>query len=192
MKEKKNKKKILFIALFLFAIAGVVGYGVYSYYFAQGTVAATSETITLDGFDVHTYGDGDQRPKKFLDGDMSTEIEEGLTCEYTDYEEFTCFGAGLELENTGSKEVEITISNLTGTVNGINGATLKSIRTTKSQNTYNLTPGDYDNFAIEAIVEVPGYVETQSSEATQVNSPVSGGDLEVSVSYTVTATEVHE
>lgn len=44
MKNNKDKKKVLAIALLLFAIVGVVGYGAYSYYTTEGEFAESGNT----------------------------------------------------------------------------------------------------------------------------------------------------
>ena len=57
--EKKDKKKVIILALLLFVISGVVGYGVYSYYWTEGSFSGIGSTIDVAAFDPQTTIDSD-------------------------------------------------------------------------------------------------------------------------------------
>ena len=52
--KKQGKKKLLILALLLFAVVGIAGYGVYSYYWTQGNFKAASQDIEVLSFDPET------------------------------------------------------------------------------------------------------------------------------------------
>jgi len=84
--KKKDKKKIVILLLVIFAVVGIAGYGVYSYYWTQGDFDGVGSTIEIAAFDPQTTVDSDS---DFLGngGEVhiscpdSTEGNEHMSCE---------------------------------------------------------------------------------------------------------------
>ena len=106
MKKNKNKKVLIIILLIIFTFIGLAGYGVYSYYWTQGSFEGT-DTVTIASFDPRTYIDNDD----FL-GNGGTV---SLSCyvsgsNQNNNRDNMCTGS-LTIHNNGDTDIVVTVSN---------------------------------------------------------------------------------
>lgn len=109
----KNKKKMLLALLIVFALVGIVGYGVYSYYWTRGTVTGSS-SVNIHSFNPQIYAN---EGWKFLGegGTIYLSCPDGavLGSNEDDYVDCT---AELQIENEGSTAVTLEVEDAEGSV----------------------------------------------------------------------------
>ena len=194
MKKKNNKKKLL-VALLLFAITGVVGFGVYSYYYTSGEIITEDETISITSFNPTLYYDSDDH---FLHGTHYTGND--VTCELNNYNSSTDVAtyyctSNFSIHNSGSNAIDISVSNVTVNIaNSLsNSISVRDERAVSTSNT-GVEPGSDASYDLSAYIEVSGVTvdpSTISQDAQYASAPVSGADFTVNFEVDVTATEVH-
>ncbi len=180
MKNNK-KKKILVIALLLFAIIGVAGYGVYSYYWTQGsfgTSSSGSNAVYLNGsFNPHTSDNG-----SYILG-YGGSIE--LTCSEPDSnKEVTCTGS-TTIVNDGSTAVDVEVLN--PTYYGYNYVS-NNYTPTFNWTSKRIEAGSSAELTVTAVSTLEDG-ETESS-AEYVDSPVTITPT-MGVEFSLKATQVH-
>ena len=192
----KNKKKALIMVLLLFTFFGVVGYGVYSYYYTEGTITTPSASdensnnvIRITG-SFNPYVDQSSGISTFLGNggtvDLSCPSKVGVN------ETITCT-AQLEVRNYGSTPIRVSYDNVYGnaTSSDVDVATgSASLDWANSNNSYTILPaGSSEYLDIELDVYV-GSSETVSSDTPQlVTEPVSAGSVNAYVSFRLDATQ---
>lgn len=190
--KKNNKKKFLGVFLFLFALAGVVGYGAYSYYWTDGSVSSNTESIEVASFNPTLYVNGEHT---FLHiGD-----ESGITldCPSTSngVEVVTCTGT-VEVYNNGDTDIilsvdtddsEISTHQESGSVN------TNVTDVTYSWSSTSVSPGSYSTLTVTAYIDfdngTSGGFDGDSAE--YVLYAVSGGTTEVTANVVIIATQAH-
>lgn len=195
VETKKSKKKTIIALLLVFALVGVVGYGVYSYYWAEGDIAKVADTIYIDSFGVSLYdGDGlGDEVADFMKGDLEVELE----CE-EENSVYTCVSTATVV-NRGTSDIIATVTDLqvSAGVYEYDDTLVKSVPVTSySTNWTNNTKtisgsesgGEYEAFTITVVVNDPSL----SSEAVKVTDPdETGGNLKVTATYKMKAEQVH-
>ncbi len=194
MKNKKNKKKLL-VALLLFAITGVVGFGVYSYYYTSGRIITEDETIEISSFDPVLY---ESSGYIFIHGTHYT--TDSTTCSLTNYNSSTNVAtyhctSDFDIQNHGSNDIYITASNTTLSVSnsGSNNYTVRNEAADASECS-NVSTGSSCNVYLSADIDIEGISVDPSSisqDAQYASEPVTGASLDVNFEVDVTATEVH-
>ena len=182
--KKNNKKKLLIIFLFLFALAGVVGYGVYSYYYTQGEVTSNSDSIEVLSFDPEIYIDGNT---SFLGSGGSVE----LNCPSSTRggETLTCTGE-VTVYNNGDTAFNVEIEDASASESH-NGYIETSVGDPEFSWDYTyLEEGDYATLSISVPVTISG--GGASSEPVEVSDAVNGGDVTVTANFKIKATQVHD
>ena len=192
--KKNNKKKLLIIFLFVFAIVGVVGYGAYSYYYTTGNMETNSDTIYISSFNPTTYngmflGDG---------GDGSTVAELDCPDQYAGGNDTVYCTASTTVHNDGDTTFTLNVSNISvndemsNQSGGTVGYTIGTPTTSWSQST--VDPSESGDLTITVPITFDNNTSNsaQSSEAEYVSEPVAGGQLDLTVSYSITATQVHD
>ena len=194
MKKKNNKKRLL-LALLLFAITGVVGFGVYSYYYTSGTIITDEETISITSFNPTVYYNAEDH---FLNGTHYTNLD--ATCELNNYNSSTDVAtyyctSGFSVGNHGSNNIDVSTSNLTVNIsnNSDNSITVRDEEAVSTDNT-GVSPGSSAGYNLSAYIDVSGVTvdpSTISPDAQYASEPVSGANFTVNFEIDVTATEVH-
>lgn len=190
--KKNNKKKLLIIFLFLFALAGAVGYGVYSYYYTRGNMKTNTDTIYISSFNPTTYNG------TFLgDGGEGGNIAE-LNCpvEYAGGNDEVICVATTTVHNDGDTSFTLDVSDIT-VQDELSDRVAGDVNYTIGTPTYSWEKTTVSSSeSSELTISVPvtfnnGEGSSDSSSAEYVSSPVAGGALELSVSYKITATQTH-
>ena len=184
MKEKKIKKKLLFIGLFIFAIVGIAGYGVYSYYWAEGNVTVNSPSIVINKFNPSTNY---QSEDIFIgDGIESYDVVDYL-CENIDYKgkKYHCT-TDIAISNLGDKTVvvEVTDLRLVKEYDDYNNATIKNLT---SSDSIELAPGETSSVSVSGDI----VFEDNYDQEHEVSSPIYNEDIKVWFEYKIKATETH-
>ena len=195
--KKKDKKKMLVLALFIFAVVGLAGYGVYSYYWTQGSFDSNSNTIKVTSFNPETYIDGNF---DFLGNGGTVTLSCGNTSSYyysNGHETVTCTG-GVSVTNNGGTDITLEVEDTNASLNG--GSEIASISSTSLKwdssdssvsNLISSSNSDYLNITVEVEVD-NGAGVGESDDAVEVTSPVIGGEFYVDVSFRLKATQDHE
>ena len=192
MKEKNNRRKILLIALIVFAIAGVIGYGVYSYYWAEGNVTVTSDAIRISKFDVEVSKYADTNSKTFIAS--SPDFGEEASCSYNSEDnKFHC-SANLTIYNDGDNDVVLSASDFSASFTNSDYGELEIVEVTSDLDG-SLSSGSERHFSVSATVKNndSSYVYTNDTMSTQLYQPVVySANTPVEISFKITATEVHD
>lgn len=185
--DKKDKKKLLVLALFLFAVVGLAGYGVYSYYWTQGSYDADSNTIEVASFDPETtISDSD----RFLgEGGSVT-----LSCPSSSNgkETITCTGS-LNVKNKGGTAITVDVLEASATEYSKQGDFTTSVGDPRfNWTSTTISAGESETLTIEVSASVDNGTQNglESSEEEYVSQPVPGGSFEVQVDFKLKATQV--
>lgn len=188
--KKQDKKKLLILVLLLFAVVGLAGYGVYSYYWTQSTLSGNSNDVTIAAFDPEVsvtsgfLGDG---------GEITLVCPDSSTGEGT----VTCTGE-LQVTNNGGTAITVSTSNPNVTVSPFNGNGASASAGTPSFSWSNTTIATGTSETLT--ISVPVYISSDfaSDEAVYRSSEYDSngsGDyedsLEVKVGFKITASQVH-
>lgn len=181
-KESNNKKKLIILALLLFMIIGITGYGVYSYFYTSGNYSA-SKNVSVASFNPEVDGD-------FL-GDGGTL---SLSCPSSETGSGTveCTGT-LTVSNNGETDITVTTSNAV-----VNLDPLSEDNVTATAGTPSFEWDDDDNTIYGGnskvlTVTVPVYLSSDfaDSDGHSRDSEYEGEAIGVTVSFKITATQVH-
>ena len=180
--KKNNKKKLLIIFLFLFALVGVVGYGVYSYYFTKGEVQSNSDSIEVLAFDPRintTSGDS------FLGSGGSVELD--CPDSTRGGETLTCTGT-LTVTNNGGTDIYLSLDDISTDVstNGYIEASAGDASFEWEDDT--LAPGESTTLTISVPVTA-GNSGGASSDPVEVYDTVQGGSVSVIANFKIIATQ---
>lgn len=198
--QKKDKKKLLVLALFLFAIVGFAGYGVYSYYFTQGSFDSDSDTIQVASFDPETVINGSS--SEFLGNGGTVSLDCGGSSGYyhsNGKETITCTGS-VEVHNNGGTDIDVEYFE---TSSGVNGSGMSLSADTSNlkfdwSNSYDssttrISAGSSDtlNISVDVVVDNGATNGMDNENAEEVSSPIYGGEFSVDVDFRLKATQVH-
>ena len=190
----KNKKKFLALFIFLFALAGVIGYGVYSYYWTDGTVTSNTEQITISSFNPTFSIDGDH---KFIHSENG-QITLSCPSTSTGSELVQCTGT-VDVYNDGDTYITLSVDTSDSEITSYSQySSSKGISHSVSSVDYywsdsTLAPGSSATLTITAYVDIDNGTNYGSggSEAEYVTSAVEGANIDVTASLKIVATQVH-
>ena len=186
MKAKEKKKKVLILVLLLLAVAGVAGYGVYSYFWTKGDFSASGE-VQVATFNVG-FNNGSNESFISTPGNIS------ISCpDSSGNGEVTCTGSATVVNNGGTSVVVEVLNGhasnyssnyMYGTVNNPDF----------DWETVTLAPGQSKTLNVEVDVtsisnDFDSSTAYEASEAIQ--SGQYGGYLSLEVSFDLKATQVH-
>ncbi len=203
-KVKNNKRTLIILVLAIIALICVTGYGVWSRYYTDGNFEAT-ETVSISSFNPTA-------DSSFIyDAAQSTR-----TATIQEYAGGYYVYDTIEIKNDGETTVEINIDNINATTSG-SSYCLYSVSAEQigmDGTGYETTGSSYGNvmykldgsdntipFTLAAgeskTVEIGVAVGADGSSLTNVNSDtlvyttsaIYGGDTDVSINYTITATQ---
>ena len=181
--NKNGKKKLLILVLLLFVVLGVTGYGAYSYFWTSGSFSG-SDTVDIASFDPEVDISGD-----FLGhgGTMT------LTCPNSELGNETVYCTGdLTVSNNGGTDITVEVSNATATAQHYSSS--DDVTATAGTPTFSWTDTTISSGSSETLtVTVPVDLSSNfgDSEAHARNEAYNGEDIEVNVSFTITAAQVH-
>lgn len=193
MSKKKDKKKSLILVLLLFAVIGLAGYGVYSYFWTDGDFSGQSDTVEVASFDPRIgYSDGnfvgDGGSLTLICGD--SESGSGTV---------TCTGA-VDVYNNGGTDITVEVdenevSTDTNEIHVDNGEVTVGTPTFSWSNT-TITPNSSETLTVTVPVEVDS--DFASGTAYERNEPYNGDtsngyddEFSVTVSFRIIATQAH-
>ena len=185
MKEKK--KKVLVLALLLLAIAGVAGYGVYSYFWTKGEFSA-SDNVQVATFDV-SFSNGKS------EGFISTPASINLSCpNVSGNESVTCTGSA-RITNNGGTSVVVEILNEDGINESSNNMSGTVYDPEFDWTTATLAPGESKDLDVTVDVTINSNnfdsdtaIESTSGEGDSYGY---GGYLNLKARFDIKATQVH-
>ena len=187
--NKSNKKKLIAIFLFLFALSGVIGYGAYSYYWTQGSYETEEETINIIAFDPEVYN----HSSEFFLGNGGTLP---LSCEKEQsngHETVECYGDAT-ISNKGGTDITLAVENSSVDLSYIDGVDIDYSGATFTLGAETLAPGEQTTIT----VRVPLVIDNGTAngdggyDPVEVHAPVSGGEFTVSANFKLKATQVQD
>ena len=180
--NKQNKKKSLILVLLLFVLVGIAGYGVYSYFYTSGSYSASSD-VSIASFDPEIDGD-------FLGngGTLS------LTC--PDDEDGTgtveCTGS-LTVSNNGDTAITVATSNASVHLDELSHDDVTATAGTPvfawENNETTIEAGSSRTLNVTVPVSLSS--NFASGAGYERNSEYTGEAIGVTVSFKITATQVH-
>ena len=200
---KKNKKKTLVIALLLFALVGIAGYGVYSYYYTIGTVNTPTATSDSDENVINITGSFNPRVESSsaesgvsgMDQFLGNGGSIPLTCpdKVGANETFTCT-ASVTVRNSGSTPIIVDYEDFNANVSS-NDATVSVVSSNISwdyPNEYNsyrttISAGNSEDLDIEVEVKTGNSTSVASDEPELVTEPIASGSLNAYASFRLEA-----
>lgn len=186
--EKSNKKKIIAIFLFLFALSGIIGFGAYSYYWTQGSYDTDEESINVIAFDpeVSPYNDN----FSFLGNSTSLELE----CEknQSNGKETIVCSATADIRNDGNTNITLGIDDEEIVLTAPDGVDVSYSGYSFSLGSYELAPDERTVLTVYVPLSIDnGTADGDGdSEPVQVSAPVAGGEITVSANFRLIATQV--
>ena len=201
----KNTKKALIMALLLFTFIGVVGYGVYSYYYTEGSVATPSASgdenadnvIRITGSFNPTFTTGGSSGSSGSGGSF---LAQGgtvtLDCPSITggYETITCT-ASVTVHNEGSTEISVYYDDEYASASSEDvtvSAGSPSLSWGSSSSEYSSTiisAGSNETLHISVDVNVGSYNYISDNTAHLVTEPVESGTLNAYVSFRIGASQ---
>ena len=195
-----KKRKLLIIALLLFAVIGIAGYGAYSYYYTESTMStetpndANADNVIRITGEFNPWVSVPSLSEGFLGNGGSialvcpekTGINKQITCEST-----------VEVQNNGSTPIRVSYSNFytSASSDDISVSVANShIGWNDSSNSYIvIEPSSHSNLYISAIVNVgnPGNNNIGNDEPELVTGPVESGSLTAYASFSLSATQLN-
>ena len=184
--NKSNKKKLIAIFLFLFALSGVIGYGAYSYYWTQGSYETEEETINIIAFDPEVYNHGSQ----FFLGNGGT-IPLSCDDQSNGHDTITCTGDATII-NAGGTDITLEVENASVDVSDLSGVNIDYSGATFELGTSTLAPGGQTYITVTVPLEIDNGTAAGDggSSAVEVSAPVAGGEITVSARLKLKATQV--
>ena len=195
MGKKKDKKKILVLGLLLFAVVGLAGYGVYSYYFTRGsfdTESASDEdsdnVIRITG-EFEPIFDGGASSSYFIGQGGSFE----LYCprETSGNETIRCT-ASPSVVNEGTTSIRVEVydgSSSVSTQSGDDYVTAGNPSFDWYNNTAIIGPGESKTLNISVDVYVGD--RSMSGDGVEVNEPVYSDELSANTTFKIKATQIN-
>ena len=196
MSKKKDKKKLILVLLLLVALVGVTGYGVYSYYYTQGTVKNEDQSddenvIRITGeFDPEVDGGGDSSSGNGFLGNGGTL---SLTCPSTapGHGRITCTGS-ITVRNEGTTPIYVSVYSASADTEVTNGnvALYAGEPSFDWENGKTLIqPGYSETLNVSVDVSVGSNDSIDTDQGQLVDAPVSAGDFKATVSFTLKASQ---
>lgn len=177
----KNKKKLIVIVLLLLLAVGITGFGVYSYYWAQGTVTTENNYATIS-LTRQFYPKTDANGSSYLGSGGSISLncptpEDGDTS-------VTCTGS-LVVENDSTESISLSI--VDDSVSTYSGSEKVSLG---EPSIY--CPSDYisPNGTATVTFSVVATLGT-GNVPEEVSEPVTGEEVNVSIDFDLKATQYH-
>ena len=185
--KKSNKKQLILIFLFLFAISGVIGFGAYSYYWTQGSYETEEETINIIAFDPEVYNHGSQ----FFLGNGGTIPLSCGTNSSNGHETITCTGDAT-IFNYGGTDITLEVENESVDVSYLSGVDVDYSGATFELGTTTLSPNEQTTITVTVPLVIDNGTTSGDGgyEPVQVSAPVSGGEFTVSANFKLKATQV--
>ena len=186
MKAKEKKKKALVLVLLLLAVAGIAGYGVYSYFWTKGSMSASGD-VQVATFDVNTDLDSN--------GFIANGGKISLTCPDSNgngYE--TCTGSAT-ITNSGGTSVDVEVLNAQSSKHGTKYMDGTVNSPSFNWTTTTLAPGE--SKTLEVSVDVTSISNdfdsnTDYESTSGIQQGQYGGYLAMTVSFDLKATQVHD
>ena len=191
-KKKQSKKKLVFLALLLFAVIGTVGYGVYSYYWTEGNFANPS-----GGYENEIVIDADYDPEVITDGSTQSFLGNGgtlvLTCpeRSSGKETINCTGT-ISVLNNGSSSINVEVLDIEGYASSDDsGISVEAGTPQFNWTTTTISSKDRTNLTVTVPVTINNGTTggLDSDEAEYVTDPVSGGNVSASVDFKLKSTQ---
>lgn len=204
MEKKRDKKKVLVLGLLLFAVVGLAGYGVYSYYYTMGTIdtsEATSDTdqnvINITGsfnprIEDNNASSGSSSSDQFLGqgGSINLNCPEKVGANET----FTCT-ASATVRNSGSTPIRVSyedfypnVSSSDATVSVVSS----SISWSNTSSSYTtISSGSSETIYIEVEVKTGNSTSVASDQPELVTEPIASGSLSAYASFRLEAEQVN-
>ena len=211
MEKKRDKKKLLVLGLLLFAVVGLAGYGVYSYYYTEGTMSTEEPSDDSDNV-IHITGEFN--PKVYQSSGIDDFLGNGgtinLTCPSKAgmNEKITC-EATVEVKNDGTTPIRVKYSDVSSGASSEDGIDVYAGNPSISwsnpdHNVYDEGYGDSDGSfkTIEAgsseYIDIEVEVSVGSSNSNSISNdepqlvtaPVSAGSLNAYASFRLEAKQV--
>ena len=190
--KEKNKKKTIILVLLLFAVVGIAGYGVYSYFWTEGSFDGySSSTISVASFD----------PQVNVAGFVGEGGTVTLTCpdSETGNETIECTGT-VTVTNNGGSDITVSASHGVPTVTPINHDSASATAGTPTFDWSSTTISS--GYSSELTITVPVTITSDfgSSSSVETNQPYHIDDetksapdaFEVKVAFDITAAQVHD
>ena len=205
----KNKKKVLVLTLLLFAVIGLAGYGVYSYYYTQGEFASDSASsedddnvirITGSFNPLADTGSGSSGASGTGEAFLGNGGTLALECPESTggHERITCTSS-VVVKNEGSTGIYVeyydSYSSASSSDTDVYAESpdfrWESGEWNESRSTY-ISAGSNKTLYVSVDVNVGDDEHISSGEAQLVNDPVTSGQLSASVSFRLEATQDHD
>jgi len=199
---ENKKKKLIVILLLLFAVIGVAGYGVYSYYYTFGEM----ETEEADSeYDDNVISITDVfKPWVSQDSGMSDFLGKGgtidLSCpgNISRNQKITC-EATVHVENKGTTPISVSYSDVYANASSNDVSTSVVSRSLSwaspdyyDSSTTTISANSSTELYIEVEVNVGDGEYSSSDEAQFVTAPVASGSLSAYVGFRLDATQNHD
>lgn len=197
MKNKNSKKTKMIIIMILFVFAGLVGYGVYSYYWTTGTFSG-EDTVTFASFNPQTYINGSDFLGNGGQISLSCSVDQN-----GDGSDNICTGS-LTIANEGDTDIDLTIfdAQASAELHRTDGAKQgpaddMSISTSNPQfgwTTKTIEPGESEELSISVPVDISNGFESYNS--IRADDPIYDTDsyvnyYTVDVNFKAKAEQVH-
>lgn len=188
-KTNNGKKKIV-VVLLLFAISALVGYGVYSYYWTEGSFSGKGSTIEIAAFDPQTTIDNDS---DFLGHGGSLHI----SCPDSTYgnESMSCSGSVL-VSNNGDTAITVEVLDAESGAYDVNVSEGSSFEIDTSTPSFGWTSTTINAGESTTLsITVPFTVSSDYGSDVAVDAGSSaehdGDAIGISTSFKLKATQVH-
>lgn len=182
--NKRNKKKLIILVLLLFIIIGISGYGAYSYFYTSGSFSGSDE-VTINSFDPQITINND-----FVGNGGSVT----LTCpnSETGNETIECTGS-IGVLNNGGSAITVSTSNVVASLDAISSDAVSATAGTPTFSWSNTTieAGSTETATITVPVDLDSYFGSSGSSSYR-SSAYTGEAIEVTVTFDLTATQVHD
>lgn len=201
---KKNKKKTLVIALLLFALVGIAGYGVYSYYYTIGTVDTPTATSDSDENVINITGSFNPRIADNNASSSSSSSDQflgqggsiNLNCpeKVGANETFTCT-ASATVRNSGSTPIRVEYEDFYPNVSSDNANVSiesSSISWSNTSSSYTtISAGSSETIYIEVEVKTGNSTSVASDQPELVTEPIASGSLNAYASFRLEARQIN-
>lgn len=201
---KKNKKKTLVIALLLFALVGIAGYGVYSYYYTIGTVNTPTATSDTDENVINITGSFNPRIADNNASSSSSSSDQflgqggsiNLNCpeKVGANETFTCT-ASATVRNSGSTPIRVEYEDFYPNVSSDNANVSiesSSISWSNTSSSYTtISSGSSETIYIEVEVKTGNSTSVASDQPELVTEPIASGSLNAYASFRLEARQIN-
>lgn len=190
----KNKKKMLAIALLLFASIGFAGYGVYSYYWTKGDFTSIeNDSDHSTDQNVIFFTDQSFDPQATYSGESLGFMGNGgsfsVTCSDINSDGNTYCSGSTTVKNNGTSCIYVEVREA-GTYVENNGSPLSESPSLSWTSTY-LKPGDSTELVASGGFHFNDAGDATSSEPVEVTEPVSGLSDTVKLYYQLYATQAY-